>query len=85
MASLPIKGERDGEDDANHGRFDNRTEHLVEVNALLLGETTKHLACFVGVERAIGLQLMAKLHLPETMLAFRGGRTRSQVLLLRRA
>jgi hypothetical protein len=60
LASLPFKGKRDGEGDADHGRFDNRTERLVEVNALLLRETAKHLACFVTVERSIGLQLVAK-------------------------
>jgi hypothetical protein len=60
LASLPFKGERDGEDNADCGRFDNRTEHLVEVNALLLRETAKHPACFVAVEGAIGLQLMVK-------------------------
>jgi hypothetical protein len=36
LASLPFKGEHDGEDDTDHGQFDNRTELLVEVNALLL-------------------------------------------------
>jgi hypothetical protein len=60
MASLPFKGEHDGEDDTDRGRFDNRTKCLIEVNALLLGETPKHPTCFVAVEGAIGLQLMAK-------------------------
>jgi hypothetical protein len=60
LASLPFKGKRDGEDDADRGRFDNQTERVVEVNALLLRETAKHPACFVAVERAIGLQLVAK-------------------------
>jgi hypothetical protein len=60
LASLPFKGERDGEDDADHGRFDNQTERLVKVNTLLLRETAKHPACFVAVEGAIGLQLVAK-------------------------
>jgi hypothetical protein len=60
LASLPFKGERDGEDDADRGRFDNRTECLVKVNILLLRETAKHPTCFVAVERAIGLQLVAK-------------------------
>jgi hypothetical protein len=64
LASLPFKGERVGEDDADRGRFDNRTERLVEVNALLLRETAKHPTCFVAVERAIGLQLVAKDPLP---------------------
>jgi hypothetical protein len=35
-------------------------ERLVEVNALLLRETMKHPACFVAIERAIELQLVAK-------------------------
>jgi hypothetical protein len=65
LASLPFKGECNGEDDVDRGRFDNRTERLVEVNALLLRETAKHPACFVAVERAIGLQLVAKDPLPE--------------------
>jgi hypothetical protein len=60
LASLPFKGERDGEDDADRGRFDNRTEHLIEVNALLLRETVKDPTCFVAVEGGIGLQLVAK-------------------------
>jgi hypothetical protein len=64
LASLPFKGERDGEDNADRGLFDNRTERLVEVNALLLRETAKHPTCFVAVERAIELQLVAKDPLP---------------------
>jgi hypothetical protein len=60
LASLPFNGERDGEDDADRGRFDNRTECLIEVNVLLLREAAKHPACFVAVEGAIGLQLVAK-------------------------
>jgi hypothetical protein len=60
LASLPFKGDRDGEDDADRGRFDNRTERLVKVNALLLREAAKHPTCFVAVEGAIGLQLVAK-------------------------
>jgi hypothetical protein len=60
LASLPFKGDHNEEDDADRGRFDNRTERLVEVNALLLREIMKHPACFVAVERAIGLQLVAK-------------------------
>jgi hypothetical protein len=60
LASLPFKGERDGEDNADRGWFDNRTESLVEVNALLLRETAKHPACFVAVEGATRLQLVAK-------------------------
>jgi hypothetical protein len=60
LASLPFKGERDGEYDAYCGRFDNRTECLVEVNALLLRETVKHPTCFIAVEGAIRLHLVAK-------------------------
>jgi hypothetical protein len=60
LASLLFKGERDGEDDVDHGRFDNRIECLIKVNALIPRETVKHPACFVAVERAIGLQLVAK-------------------------
>jgi hypothetical protein len=60
LASLPFKGERDGEDDVDRGRIDNWTECLIEVNALVLRETVKHPACFVAVEGAIGLHLMVK-------------------------
>jgi hypothetical protein len=60
LASLPFKGERDGEYDADRGYFDNRTERLVEVNTLLLTDTSKLSTCFVAVERAIRLQLVAK-------------------------
>jgi hypothetical protein len=60
LASLPFKGKHDGEDDTDHGQFDNQTERLIKVNALLLRETAKHPTCFVVVERAIGLQLVAK-------------------------
>jgi hypothetical protein len=60
LASLPFKGERDGEDDVDRGRFHNRTERLVKVNALLLREAAKHPTCFVAVERAIRLQLVVK-------------------------
>jgi hypothetical protein len=42
LTSLLVEGEHDGEDDAHHRRFDNRAECLVEFNAVLLGETTKH-------------------------------------------
>jgi hypothetical protein len=59
LASLPFKGERDGEDDADHGRFDNRTEPI-KVNALLLRETAKHPVCFLAVKRAIRLHLVVK-------------------------
>jgi hypothetical protein len=52
---------------------------------LLLRETAKHPACFVAVEGAIGLSLWRKTHLPKMMLAFRGGGTRSQVSLPRKA
>jgi hypothetical protein len=85
LASLPLKGERDGEDGLDRCWFYNRTERLIEVNALLLRETIKHPACFVAVEGAIGLQLVLKDPLAETMLVFRGGGTRSQVSLPRRA
>jgi hypothetical protein len=44
----------------DHGRFDNRTERLIKVNTLLLREAAKHPTCFVAVEGAIGLQLVAK-------------------------
>jgi hypothetical protein len=85
LASLPFKGERDGEDDTDRGRFDNQTEHLVEVNALLLRETAKHPTFFVAVEGTIGLQLVVKDPLAGDVLAFQGGGTRSQVSLPRRA
>jgi hypothetical protein len=60
LASLPFKGECDGEDDTDRGRFDNRTERLIKVNAFLLRETVKDPSCFVVVKRAIGLHLVAK-------------------------
>jgi hypothetical protein len=40
--------------------FDNRVEHLVEVDALLLGEATKHPTRFVEVGGAVRLELVAK-------------------------
>jgi hypothetical protein len=60
LASLPFKGECDGEDDTDRGRFDNWTKRLIKVNTLLLRETAKHPSCFVAVEGSIGLQLVAK-------------------------
>jgi hypothetical protein len=57
LASLPVKGERDGEDDANRSQVDNWVEHLVEVDALLLGKAVKHPSCFVEVEEDIRLDL----------------------------
>jgi hypothetical protein len=60
VASLPFKGKRDRENDADRGRFDNQTERLVKVNALLVRESAKNPACFLAVERATGLQLVAK-------------------------
>jgi hypothetical protein len=60
LASLPFKGECDGEDDTDRGQFDSRTERLIEVNTLLLRETAKHPVCFVAVEGAIGLHFVVK-------------------------
>jgi hypothetical protein len=60
LASLPLKGEREGEDDKDRRRFENQVEHLVEVDTLLLGEATKQPTCFVAVEGAIGLEVVAK-------------------------
>ena len=57
LASIPIKGERDGEDDMHRCRFDNRAERLIEFNALLLGETAKHPTCFVTSREPSGLSL----------------------------
>jgi hypothetical protein len=57
LSSLPFKGERGGEDDADHGPFDNQTKRLVEVNALLLRETAKHPACFVAAREPSGFSL----------------------------
>ena len=65
LASLLFKGDGDGEDDADRGRFDNRTEGLIEVDALLLRETAKHPSCFVAVKRAIGFELVAEDPLAE--------------------
>jgi hypothetical protein len=65
LASPSFKGKRDREDDADRGQFDNRTQRLVEVKALLLRETAKHPTCFIAVERTIGLQLVVKDPLAE--------------------
>ena len=60
LMSLPIKRERDGEDDTHGGWFDKRAECLVEVDTWLLRETSKHPMSFIAIEGAIGLELVAK-------------------------
>ena len=51
-------GERDGEDGMHGGRFDNRTERLVEVNTWLLRKAPKYPTSFIATEGAIGLELV---------------------------
>jgi len=48
----------DTEDDPDGGRLDNRTEHLVVVNAVLLGEPTNDPSGFVTSQRAVSIILM---------------------------
>ena len=48
----------DAEDDPDGGRFDNRAERLVVVDAVLLGEAADDLACLVASESAIGVVLL---------------------------
>jgi hypothetical protein len=60
LAYPPVEGESDGEDDADGGRFDNRAEGLVEVDAVLLRKTAKDPASLVEVENTVGLELVAK-------------------------
>jgi hypothetical protein len=52
--------DRNAEDDANHGLLDHRTEGLIVVDAVLLGEATNHPARLVAGKRAIGVELMAE-------------------------
>ena len=85
LASLPLDGEREGEDDVDRRRFNNRAERLIEVNALLLGETAKHPTCFVVVKGAIGLELVAKDPVAGDDVGLLRRGTRSQVSLPRRA
>jgi hypothetical protein len=57
---LPVAGERDGEDDPDDGRFNNRAEGLVEVDAVFLRETAQDPTGFIAVKRTIRLELVPK-------------------------
>ena len=54
----PAAGGGDAEDDTNGGRFDNRTERLVVVDAVALSEAADHPAGLVTGEGAIGVEFM---------------------------
>ena len=59
-------GARDGEAEDNpyRGRFDNRTEGLVVVDVVLLGEAADHPAGFVTSQGAVRVEFMFKNPLP---------------------
>lgn len=54
----PAPRDRERENGSYCGGLDNRTEHLVEVDAGSLGEAAKNPACLVAVEGAVGLELV---------------------------
>jgi len=51
-------GGGDAEDDMNGGRFDNRTERLVVVDAVALSEAADHPAGLVTGDGAVGVEFM---------------------------
>jgi hypothetical protein len=57
-------GDGDAEDDANHGRFDNRTEGLVKVNARLLRKAADYPPSLVPSKAAIRVELVLENPLP---------------------
>jgi hypothetical protein len=57
-------GDGDAEDDADRGRFDNRTEGLVEVNARLLRKAADYPPSLVPSKAAIGVKLVLENPLP---------------------
>ena len=57
-------GDGQAEDDPYGGRFDNRTEGLVVVDVVLLGEAADHPAGFVTSQGAVRVEFMFKNPLP---------------------
>jgi len=53
LMDQPEVGGGDAEDDTNRCRFDNQTEGLVVVDAVLLGEAADHPASLVFTERSV--------------------------------
>jgi hypothetical protein len=60
LVDRPVPGEGKGEDGADGGELDDRTEGLIVVHAGSLGEALKNPAGLVAVKGAIRSQLVAK-------------------------
>ena len=73
LVNRPGTGCGDAEYRSYGGRFDNRAESLVVVDALALGEASDNPASLVASEGPIGMELVPEDPLPVTMLA-PGGR-----------
>jgi hypothetical protein len=58
LMNRPSTGDGNAEDDMNRGRFDDRAESLVIVNAGLLREPANHPPCLVSSKTTIGAKLM---------------------------
>jgi hypothetical protein len=58
LAYLPVKGQCDGEDDTDLGRFHNRNERLIEVDVGGLREATKNLTSHVALKRSASVDLV---------------------------
>jgi hypothetical protein len=69
------------EDDAYHGRLDDKAECFVVVNAVALRESPNHPTCLVVGKGTIRVEFVFKIHLPITTLAPGGRGTRRQVPL----
>ena len=64
LVDRPRTGDRNGEDDADGGRFDNRAERLVEVDARLLGVATDHPPSLIPSQPSIRMEFMLEDPLP---------------------
>lgn len=60
LANLPVGGESDGEDNPNGSWFNHGAKDLVEVNAVLLGETAQHPTCFIAIEATVRFELVTE-------------------------
>jgi hypothetical protein len=74
MVNGPSAGRGDAKYRPNGGRFDNRAEGLVVVNAFALGEAANNPASLVASEGPIGMKLVLEDPLPRHNIGSRGAR-----------
>jgi hypothetical protein len=85
LVNGPGAGRGDAEYRLNGGRFDNRAEGLVVVNAFVLGEAANNPVSLVAGEGPIGMKLVPEDPLPRDDVGSRGRGMSCQVLLSTRA